>query len=305
MKFNVFQLSRQGGRKRNEDRMGYCYTRDAALFVLADGMGGHTEGDVAAQIALQSVAAQFQAEARPTIRKPADFLSTALLFAHHQILRYAGDKGLPDTPRTTLVGVLVQDGHATWIHCGDSRMYMVRDRELLIRTRDHSYIEQGEHFFPGKLDHINRNVLFTCLGSPSRPVFDVSLPMQLQQEDRILLCSDGLWGNIPDHDIVQMIGDTAKPLSAVVPGMVEEAIKRGGPNCDNTTVIAFSWELPAMEGAQVVTDSILDGVFASTIQSPAWDMENPGADELNDDDIERSIAEINAAIQKASPVRKK
>lgn len=73
MKFNVFQLSRKGGRKNNEDRMGYCYTRDAALFVLADGMGGHTEGEVAAQLALQTMASLFQRQAKPTIKRPSDF----------------------------------------------------------------------------------------------------------------------------------------------------------------------------------------------------------------------------------------
>ena len=51
MKFSVFQLSRRGGRALNEDRMGYCYTRESALFVLADGMGGHPDGEIAAQIA--------------------------------------------------------------------------------------------------------------------------------------------------------------------------------------------------------------------------------------------------------------
>ena len=182
MKFNVFQLSRKGGRKNNEDRMGYCYTRDAALFVLADGMGGHAEGEVAAQLALQTMAAQFQQQAQPTIKKPADFLSDSLLAAHHRIVRYAGEKGLPDTPRTTLVAALVQKGHAIWVHCGDSRLYVVREGKILLRTRDHSYMEQGE-FFAVKTENINRNVLFTCLGSPSRPVFDVSLPMRLH-----LLC---------------------------------------------------------------------------------------------------------------------
>ncbi|MDO5653130.1 MAG: protein phosphatase 2C domain-containing protein, partial [Brachymonas sp.] len=93
MKFNVFQLSRVGGRKNNEDRMGYCYTRDAALFVLADGMGGHNDGEIAAQLALQSMASQFQQQARPTIKNPSDFLADSLLTAHHQILRYAGDRG--------------------------------------------------------------------------------------------------------------------------------------------------------------------------------------------------------------------
>ena len=303
MKFNVFQLSRKGGRKNNEDRMGYCYTRDAALFVLADGMGGHAEGEVAAQLALQTMAAQFQQQAQPTIKKPADFLSGSLLAAHHRIVRYAGEKGLPDTPRTTLVAALVQKGHAIWVHCGDSRLYVVREGKILLRTRDHSYMEQGE-FFAVKTENINRNVLFTCLGSPSRPVFDVSLPMRLQQKDRIMLCSDGLWGNLGDEEIASYLADVERPLSAELPDMVEEALRRGGENCDNTTVLAMGWEMPSIKNAsEVVTDSILDGVFASTIQ-PAF-LTAEETSEMNDDDIERSIAEINEAINRVSNDKKK
>ena len=303
MKFNVFQLSRKGGRKNNEDRMGYCYTRDAALFVLADGMGGHAEGEVAAQLALQTMAAQFQQQAQPTIKKPADFLSDSLLAVHHRIVRYAGEKGLPDTPRTTLVAALVQKGHAIWVHCGDSRLYVVREGKILLRTRDHSYMEQGE-FFAVKTENINRNVLFTCLGSPSRPVFDVSLPMRLQQKDRIMLCSDGLWGNLGDEEIASYLADVERPLSAELPDMVEEALRRGGENCDNTTVLAMGWEMPSIKNAsEVVTDSILDGVFASTIQ-PAF-LTAEETSEMNDDDIERSIAEINEAINRVSNDKKK
>ena len=56
MRFSVYQVSRKGGRDKNEDRMGYCYTRSAGLFALADGMGGHPEGEVASQVALQTMA---------------------------------------------------------------------------------------------------------------------------------------------------------------------------------------------------------------------------------------------------------
>ena len=67
MRFSVYQVSRKGGREKNEDRMGYCYTRDAGLFALADGMGGHPEGEVASQLALQTLAALFQRDARPVL----------------------------------------------------------------------------------------------------------------------------------------------------------------------------------------------------------------------------------------------
>ena len=82
MKFSVFQISRKGGREKNEDRMGYCYTREACLFVLADGMGGHPQGEVAAQIAIQSVSAEFQRRARPTLPDIQEFLTSSLLAAH-------------------------------------------------------------------------------------------------------------------------------------------------------------------------------------------------------------------------------
>ena len=134
MKFSVFQVSRKGGRLKNEDRMGYCYTRESGLFVLADGMGGHPEGEVAAQMALQTIAALYQREARPLLKDVKAFLNTSVMAAHRQIMRYAGTKAMLDTPRTTLVAAIVQGTSATWVHCGDSRLYVVRGNELLTRT---------------------------------------------------------------------------------------------------------------------------------------------------------------------------
>ena len=122
MRFSVYQVSRKGGREKNEDRMGYCYTRDAGLFALADGMGGHPEGEVAAQLALQTISALYQKEARPIVGDVNEFLSMALMAAHHQIIRFASEKGMLDTPRTTLVAALLQGSAATWVHCGDSSM---------------------------------------------------------------------------------------------------------------------------------------------------------------------------------------
>ena len=190
MRFSVFQLSRRGGRALNEDRMGYCYTREAVLFVLADGMGGHPEGEVAAQLALQVMSVHFQRQAKPLLDDPQGFLVDALLHAHRQILRYASAKGMIDTPRTTLVAAVIQKGKITWIHCGDSRLYLVRGGELLVRTRDHSYLEMGE--IAAQLKTSSRNVLFTCLGSPSKPIYDVTEPRRLEQGDKLLLCSDCL-----------------------------------------------------------------------------------------------------------------
>jgi serine/threonine protein phosphatase PrpC len=144
MRFAVYQVSRRGGREKNEDRMGYCYTRDAGLFALADGMGGHPEGDMAAQVALQSLAAIFQREAKPSLADPIRFLNEAVMAGHHQLLHYATSRGLVDTPRTTVVACVLQGAAAYWAHCGDSRLYLVRGDKLIARTRDHSYTELQE-----------------------------------------------------------------------------------------------------------------------------------------------------------------
>lgn len=300
MKFSVFQVSRKGGRKKNEDRMGYCYTRGSGIFILADGMGGHPQGEVAAQLALQVVSAMFQKEAKPELPDVAAFLEAALLAAHRRVLGYAIAKNMADSPRTTLVAAVVQGGSVSWIHCGDSRLYLVRAGELLARTRDHSYLEQHRGSAGGaKLAQpINRNVLFTCLGSPTKPLFDLSAQIALQQGDRLMLCSDGLWGSLSDADIVDHLG--RKAVGVAVPDLVGKALHKAGERSDNVTVIALEWETPdGLESSpdRISTDTISDGVFASTVQSGGLDS---ALEDLDEAAIERSIAEINEAIRRTA-----
>lgn len=303
MKFSVFQVSRKGGRENNEDRMGYCYTRGAGIFLLTDGMGGHPQGEVAAQLALQVISAMFQKAAKPELPDVAAFLTAALMAAHRQILRYAIEKHLLDSPRTTVVAAVVQAGSVSWIHCGDSRLYLVRQGELLARTRDHSFFEQLQSgAASSKLpERVNRNILFTCLGSPIRPVFEVVGPLALQQGDRLMLCSDGLWASLSDADITYHLSQ--KPVSQAVPDLVEHALRKAGESSDNVTVIALEWETPdefESTHGSISTDSISDGVFASTVQGGWLD---PTLEDLDDAAIERSIAEINEAIRRSAAKR--
>ena len=304
MRFAVYQVSRRGGRELNEDRMGYCYTRDAGLFALADGMGGHPEGEVASQLALQTLAAMFQREAKPQLEDPLRFLHDAIIAGHHQLLRYATERALMDTPRTTIVACVLQGRTAYWAHCGDSRLYLLRGDKLLARTRDHSYTELQNTLaqVAPMGDHLNRNVLFTCLGSPGKPVIDTAGPLTMLPGDRVLLCSDGLWGSVSDEIITQVLHSL--PISNAVPELVERALRVAGDKSDNVTALAIDWE--AAEDADikpgVSTRSLGDEVFASTIQaSLAGD--SP-ADELDDAEIERSIREINEAIQRSSGKRR-
>jgi len=285
--------------------MGYCYTRDAGLFALADGMGGHPEGEVASQLALQTMAAMFQRDAKPVLADPLRFLQDAIMAGHHQLLRYASEKGLIDNPRTTLVACILQGNMAYWAHCGDSRLYFVRGNKLIARTRDHSYSELQQTLGHNALhnDRFNRNVLFTCLGSPGKPVVDTSGPLLLQEGDRILLCSDGLWGTVDDEVITDHL--SASPIHEAVPELVEVALRNGGAKCDNVTIIAMEWESATDEDKpSVSTHELGDEVFASTIQASIGAGAGPG-DNVEDDDldeaaIERSIREINEAIRRSA-----
>jgi len=304
MRFSVYQVSRKGGREKNEDRMGYCYTRDAGLFALADGMGGHPEGEVASQLALQTLAALFQRDCKPTLADPLRFLHEAIIAGHHQLLRYATQKALIDTPRTTVVACLLQGNAAYWAHCGDSRLYLVRGDKLIARTRDHSYseLQQTMSQVVPMNDRFNRNVLFTCLGSPGKPVVDTVGPLLLQTGDRLMLCSDGLWGTVDDTVITEQL--TRRDISDAVPELVEQALRNGGAKSDNVSVLAVEWESAEDSDSTtgISTQQLGEEVFASTIQASVNGTDAP--DELDEAEIERSIREINEAIRRSSQQKK-
>ncbi|EKZ98161.1 protein serine/threonine phosphatase [Cupriavidus sp. HMR-1] len=300
MRFSVYQESRKGGRRINQDRMGYCFTRDALLMVLADGLGGHALGEVAAQQALQTLARQFQTQARPAIRNPADFLQDTIMLAHREIHRYAEANRLADIPRTTVVCCLIQHGQIHWAHAGDSRFYLMRKGALLTRTRDHSKIEnllQQERVLQMDVaNHPERNKLYNCLGSPNLPLIDIGGPVRLNPGDVALLCSDGLWGSLEEDIIV----DKVTHLSVVhaIPDLIERALANAGEGADNTTAIAMMWEADANvpNDDAVLTDTLPLNAFTTSI------LERTGSetDLLSEEEIERSIAEIRAAIDKTS-----
>jgi len=300
MRFSVYQESRKGGRRINQDRMGYCFTRDALLMVLADGLGGHALGEVAAQQALQTLARQFQTQARPAIRNPADFLQDTVMLAHREIHRYAEANRLADVPRTTVVCCLIQNGQIHWAHAGDSRLYLIRKGTLLTRTRDHSKIEnllQQERVLPMDVaNHPERNKLYNCLGSPNLPLIDIGGPVRLEPGDVAMLCSDGLWGALEEKVIVDRV--TSLSVVHAIPDMIEQALQNAGEGADNTTAIAMMWEADATvpNDDAVLTDTLPLNAFTTSILERTGN-EN---DLLSEEEIERSIAEIRAAIDKTT-----
>ncbi len=181
----------------------------------------------------------------------------------------------------------------------------MRGDKLVARTRDHSYTElhetmaQSGQVLPADGQRFNRNVLFTCLGSPGKPVVDTAGPILLQPGDRVMLCSDGLWGAVSDAVIVEHLAK--RPISDAVPELAEAALRSAGPRSDNVTVLAVEWEdAEASDNAQAVSTRTLgDEVFASTIQASLAAGDSP-VEELDEAEIERSIREINDAIRRAA-----
>ena len=307
MQFSVYQHSHIGGRKLNQDRMGYSFTRDALLLVLADGMGGHLHGEIAATIALQTLSMMFRMQARPYVKKPERFLEEALMQAHWDILSYAETHKLPETPRTTVVACLVQHNCAVWAHCGDSRLYWLRRNQVLARTRDHSHleylIERGRATEAERNTHPDRNKLYNCLGSATPPRIELSRQASLEAGDVLLLCSDGLWSMVPDAEIVQKLA--SQTVVQAVPELVAMATAIGGPRADNTTALAISWQgadTPDNHAPNVISTLMLpEDQVSSTIGHAPAAMD---ADPFDEDEIEKAIAEINQAIEKSSQILK-
>jgi protein phosphatase len=308
MKFSVYQESAIGGRKVNQDRMGYSFTRDALLMLLADGMGGHIQGEVAATIALQTVSTLFQQNANSSyIKKPERFLEESFLAAHREIHRYRAINNLPETPRTTVVACLIQHNTAFWAHCGDSRLYWMRNGQILARTRDHSRIEtliaQGKVPASQRDTHPERNKLFNCLGAPNAPIVELSRSSSLQAGDIILLCSDGLWSVLPDQALVQCLENNT--IVRAVPELVHSATGIAGKSSDNVTALAMMWEGEAASTLGAITTDLLPiGAVTTTIQAPRHaDLED--VDVFNDSEIEKAIEEIRGAIEKSSKITTK
>ena len=299
MKFSVYQESRQGGRAKNEDRVGYAYSRDAVLLVAADGMGGHLYGEVASHITVQFLVEAFRREAASVIPDTAAFLEHAMTRAHHAIVDYALGRRLVETPKTTCVACVVQQGQARWAHAGDSRLYHLREGRVVARTRDHSRVQQlideGKIREEALGAHPERNRIFNCLGSSMPPRVEVSGAVQLRHGDTLLLCTDGLWGPLPPAGIAQAFARADVTVAA--PVLLDSAEARAGRDCDNLSVVGITWAESAPTAANLVSTRTLP---QDSVNTRLEDFGASGNGNMSDEDIERAIEEIRAAIRRNS-----
>jgi serine/threonine protein phosphatase PrpC len=304
MKFSVYQESRQGPRKSNQDRVAYCYSRDALCMVIADGMGGHLHGEVAAQIASQFIAEAFQRNAQPRLADPLKFLLESITNAHRAIVDYANVRSLLETPRTTCVACIVQDGLAQWAHVGDSRLYLIRNGRVEAQTKDHSrvqiLVDAGRVREEAVAAHPDRNKIFNCLGQIGLPKVDLSRRTALRHGDVILLCTDGLWGPLMSKHICEEL--LRADVMQAVPKLLDMAEVRAGREGDNASVVAMTWfdesESAGTEGISTLSMDPTD--IKTTVEQFGKSTPPATGGYLSDDEIERAIDEIRNAIKKHS-----
>lgn len=222
-------------REGNED----AFLNDAPLFAVADGMGGHQGGEVASRLALETLEVLFK-HGRGT-------LADQVREANRAVFERSGRDAAVAGMGTTLTAAVAEAGRLRLAHVGDSRAYLLRDGELRMLTEDHTLVqrmvERGEITEQEADVHPHRSVLTRALGTEPEVQIDEGV-LDAQDGDRILLCSDGLTGMVPDERIERILRDAAEPRDAVKE-LVRAANAAGG--VDNITVLVLDLALEDSE----------------------------------------------------------
>ncbi len=282
LRLDVAQLT-DVGRKRdhNEDNMAYVIPKDpmamahkGALFIVADGMGGHAAGEVASEIAVDTVSNAYYQDDNDDV--PTSLLQ-AIRRANAAIQQRAAENMLRSGMGTTCVAAVLRGNMAYIANIGDSRAYLVRQSRIRQVSQDHSWV--AEQVRAGLLTeeqartHAQRNVITRSLGTQIEVDIDI-FREQLEEGDTLILCSDGLSGLISDEELLHTI-DQFGPQESVY-HLVERANENGGP--DNITAIVAQ-----------VQDL---GVEPPNVRQPVL----AGGTELSDEDTARLFALMPGAI---------
>ena len=302
MKFTIFQNSRQGPRPYNQDRLAYSYSKDALLLVLADGMGGHRNGEVAAQLAVKTLTDAFQRLAVPSLSSPAKFLIDHIQQVHDMIENVTQLEEYVESPRTTIVAAIIQRGYLWCAHVGDSRLYHFRNGHLLFRTEDHSVVQslykKGMITKEEMATHPYKNKIYNCVGGESPPQIDLSDRHELLEGDTVLLCTDGVWGVIDDQQIKEIIQRNTD-ITAVTTDLMDSADFASDERGDNMSAIGLQWG-DRLTGQIAVSTQLMPLGETTTIMNPVTQQVIDGSNpmELSDDDIENTILAIQSALNK-------
>jgi serine/threonine protein phosphatase PrpC len=261
----TYQAITDVGRKRKGNEDSLFVNAEQNLFVVADGMGGHAAGEVASKIAVDAInefvclTAGDEEITWPfgldeNMSYDGNRLKTAVRFANRKVLEATKERAEYEGMATTVAAVLVDGGSANLAHVGDSRVYLFRQGdangsgseaggELVQLTSDHSWvneqIQSGVISADQARSHPLRNVVTRALGGKA----DLQVDMQvhdIQPQDVLLLCSDGLTTMIPDDEIARMLDESAGDIEAAARTLVDAANARGGE--DNITVVLLKFE---------------------------------------------------------------
>ncbi len=236
-------------RTNNEDSFGYWepeddrqFLRKGRLAVVADGMGGYEGGQEASRLAVETLVARYRDYGGDD---PQQALVEALQAAHEQVRQYSfAHPELRGMGTTCTAAAIVRgvDGDGKYdalyyVHVGDTRLYLIRDGEITRVTRDHSYVgrlvESGIISPEEAENHPQRNILTAALGTNPDLIMDSpGHPEPLRPEDVLLICSDGLWGQLRDAEILEAVENNNAEQAGRK--LIELARERGGP--DNITV---------------------------------------------------------------------
>jgi len=235
-------------REKNEDKV-RCGP-ESGLFMVADGMGGHSFGAEAARTAVETLENRLGAVIRGAV-VPLDFsarediLRKAFEEAHERIVDFARRNARGHTVGTTATALwLGSDGRAAVAHVGDSRLYLMRDNALRQMTKDHTFVQEAVDIGRITPDQARKSpyahTLTRALGIADRHECDV-FELALQPGDMVLICSDGLSGVAVDSEIESMLADSGdRDLDALADTLVELALDRGGP--DNISLVLLDFE---------------------------------------------------------------
>ena len=245
MQIEYAKVSALGDRSDNQDRAAVVVAEHAALMMVFDGMGGHSDGARAAETGLRVVQDMFMDTTLP-IFDPQGFLYMALSKAHDEVVHLGNDVDVDFRPRATCAICLVQEGGAFWAHIGDSRIYLLRDGKVVSRSRDHSHVEvliqEGAITEAEALDHPMRNFVECCIGGDAAvPDMSITGRKPLQPGDVLLACSDGLWSGLSDSEVAQIAHGRDENLTENLKELSLQALRANSPYSDNTTGTALRW----------------------------------------------------------------
>ena len=219
------------------------------LYILADGMGGHQKGEIASAITIETVNQEYYTRHNNhTSEMPkdtiADALAEAIQTANQQVMNATQGGG------TTIIASVLYSDTIVSMNVGDSRAYLLRDGKLRLLSKDHSLVsrlvEMGKITEEEALSHPRRNVLYQALGQGSDlEIYTVTEKIQLN--DVIILCSDGLWGEIGDQAITDVLTTVSNPLVAAQQ-LIDMANQSGGPDNITAIIIKVSDQKPPAAG---------------------------------------------------------